>query len=190
MVARIPTAQPRRAGVAAALLALALGLAAGPGSALAQSAPPVRVGYVDMQRLIDNAPQVIQARARLEAEFAERGALLDADAARLQQMEERLRREGSLLGGAEAAELGREVDALRRSIDRTRARLQQQFGERVDQELARAWPEMEAAVAEYAREASYDLVLSSPQLYASGRIDITDRVLDRLRRQSAAPAQP
>src|SRR5690606_40856575 len=81
-------------------------------------------------------------------------------------MEERLRREGSLLGGAEAAELGREVDALRRSIDRTRARLQQQFGERVDQELARAWPEMEAAVAEYAREASYDLVLSSPQLYA------------------------
>src|SRR5690606_4415253 len=101
-------------------------------------------------------------------------------------MEQRLATQGASLSADEAARLQRETDALRRSIERTRSRLQQELNQRVDQELSRAWPLMEAAVAEYAREAGYDLVLASPQLYASGRIDITDRVLDRLRQQARA----
>lgn len=169
-------------------LVLLCGVAAPGGPASAQAASSARIGYVDMKRLIDNAPQVIAARARLEAEFATRNTQLDADAARLLRLEEQLRREAAVMSAPDAEQLGREVDALRRSIERTRSRLQQEFGERVDQELGSAWPAMEAAVAEYAREAGYDLVLSSPQLYASGRIDITDRVLDRLRQQAAREA--
>lgn len=176
-----------KGALGALVLALVLlcGVAAPAGPAAAQAASSARIGYVDMKRLIDNAPQVIAARARLDAEFATRNTQLDADAARLLRLEEQLRREAAVMSAADAEQLGREVDALRRSIERTRSRLQQEFGERVDQELGSAWPAMEAAVADYAREAGYDLVLSSPQLYASGRIDITDRVLDRLRRQAA-----
>ena len=164
---------------ALALLLLALVLPA----AQAQQAP-VRIGYVDMQRLIDNAPQVAAARARLEQEFADRNALLDADDGQLAAMDRRLAPDAAPLSAEEADRLRREADALRRSIERTRTRLQQELSQRVDQELSRAWPAMEAAVAEYAREAGYDLVLASPQLYASGRIDITDRILDRLRQQA------
>lgn len=174
---------PARALLAAVFLAAA---AAPVPAQVAQ----VRIGYVDMQRLIDNAPQVTQARARLQREFADRNALLDADEARLLQMEQRLEREGAGLDTDDALRLRREADALRRSIERTRASLQQELGQRVDQELGRAWPAMEAAVAEYAREAGFDLVLASPQLYASGRIDITDRVLDRLRQQARDGGRP
>jgi len=172
----------RRPRLLAALLA-ALLLVAAP---VAAQQAPVRIGYVDMQRLIDNAPQVAAARARLEREFADRNAVLDADAERLAAMEQRLATQGAVLPPEETTRLQREAEALRRSIERTRSRLQQELNQRVDQELARAWPAMEAAVADYAREAGYDLVLASPQLYASGRIDITDRVLDRLRQQARA----
>jgi outer membrane protein len=172
-------------GALALAFALLCGAGVPAGPAHAQAATSARIGYVDMKRLIDNAPQVIAARARLDAEFATRNTQLDADAARLQRLEEQLRSEAAVMSADDAERLGREVNALRRSIERTRSRLQQEFGERVDQELGSAWPAMEAAVADYAREAGYDLVLSSPQLYASGRIDITDRVLDRLRRQAA-----
>lgn len=146
----------------------------------------IRIGYVDMQRLIDHAPQVAAARDRLQREFADRNAVLDADASRLADMERRLQAGAASLPPAESERLRREADALGRSIERTRSRLQQELNQRVDQELGRAWPAMETAVAEYAREAGYDLVLASPQLYASGRIDITDRVLDRLRQQARA----
>ena len=172
-----------RLALFAALLALPLQAAAQPADA------PARIGYVDMKRLIDNAPQVLAARARLEAEFAERNARLDADAANLAQMDQRLQAGASTLPPSEAETLRRQADALRRSIERTRAALQAELDRRIDEELGSAWPAMEAAVAEYAREAGYDVVLSSPQLYASGRIDITDRVLDRLRRSAGAPSR-
>jgi outer membrane protein len=51
---------------------------------------------------------------------------------------------------------------------------------RTEEEIDRAFPKISDAVAEYARAQGYDLVLSSPVVYASGRVDITDAVLDQL----------
>ncbi len=140
-----------------------------------------RIVYVDMQRLIDSAPQIVQGRARLAQEFAEADARLKRDEQRLAQMEATLREQGAQAEDADPSELAVEVDALRRSIERSRQRLNDELGQRVQQETDNAWPQIEAAVAAYAREQGYDLVLQGPVLYASGRIDITDRVLDRLR---------
>jgi len=140
-----------------------------------------RIAYVDMQRLIDSAPQVLAARAQLQAEFAERDRALDADARRLADLDARIRREADLMSSDDARGLRQEADALRNSIERTRERLSQELNTRIDQELDKAWPDIESSVAEYAREAGYDLVVGSPVIYASGRVDITDRVLDRLR---------
>ncbi|MCB1561016.1 MAG: OmpH family outer membrane protein [Xanthomonadales bacterium] len=154
-------------------------------SLLAAQAGSDRIAYVDMQRLIDSAPQVVAARARLQAEFAERDRALDVDASRLAELDDRIRREADLMSADDARALRQEADALRSSIQRTRERLSQELNTRIDQELDKAWPDIESSVAEYAREAGYDLVVGSPVIYASGRIDITDRVLDRLRRGSA-----
>ena len=167
----------------AAGLILPLLLAAAP--AMAQSPAPTRIGYVDMQRLIDSAPQVLEARASLEREFAERDRELDREQQRLAGMRDALARERALLAEADLERRELEIAALERSITRTREDLQRRFNARVEQELDRAWPSIEAAVADYAREAGFDLVLPPPVLYASGRVDITDRVLDRLRRQAA-----
>lgn len=172
---------PKRA-TAGLILPLLLASAA----ALAQPAA-TRIGYVDMQRLIDSAPQVLDARAGLEREFAERDRELDREQQRLVKMREQLEGERSLLGAADIERRELEIAALARSIERTREDLQRRFNARVEEELDRAWPAIEAAVAAYAREAGFDLVLPPPVLYASGRVDITDRVLDRLRRDAAEP---
>jgi outer membrane protein len=60
---------------------------------------------------------------------------------------------------------------------------------RSDQELDRSWREINDAVVEFAREQGYDLIVPSPVVYASPRVDITDKILDRLRRAATkAPA--
>lgn len=161
-------------------LGLALVLAAG--LALAQDGPS-RVGYVDMQRLLDNAPHMLAARARLKQEFDQRDAALKQDEARLAGLDLRLRSEAATLPAAELATLQRQADALRRSVERTRQRLREEFSTRVDQELDRTWPSINEAVADFAREQGYDLIVQSPVIYVSGRIDVTDRVLDRLKRE-------
>lgn len=172
------TQQANKAGRMLALLLATLPVAAG-----AQDA--VRIGYVDMKRLLDNAPQVVAGRTRLEREFAARDAALQAEEKRAAELHARL-----AAGTGEADALRREADALDRSIKRKREGLRNDLKARSDQELDRSWREINEAVVEFAREQGYDLIVPSPVVYASPKADITDRILDRLRRQSATGARP
>lgn len=149
-----------------------------------------RIGYVDMQRLLDNAPQVLAARERLRREFDGRDADLKVEVARLAALDQRVTSETATLSEPDLTTLKRQAEALRRSIQRTQQRLREELGARTDQEIDRAWPLINDAVAELAREEDYDLVVQSPQVYVSGRIDITERVLDRLKRDAAQTANP
>jgi len=158
---------------------LALTLALLPAVGLAQG----KLGYVDMKRLLDNAPQVQAGRERLQREFAARDAALKQDEARLATLKSGFERDGALLTKADADAKKREIDALERSVKRTRDDLRGELKSRSDQELDKSWQEINNTVVDYAREQGLDLVVPSPVVYADPRIDITDRVLERLRRE-------
>lgn len=138
-----------------------------------------RVGYVDMQRLLDNAPQMTSGSDSLRAEFAERDRLLKADEERLQRLQQQ--RDS---GESSGRELDGEIDALQRRIQRTRDNLRDELRRRSEEELELRWREITEAVAAYARDENYDLIVSSPVFYASPSIDITDRILARLQRSA------
>lgn len=164
------------------LIALAAALLLGAAPATAQTA---RIGYVNMARLLDNAPQIQAGREALAREFAERDAALKVQEARLAELEANLKREAAILPKSVAEARQFEVDTLRRGIEGTRKKMRDDLNTRSNEELSKRWPEVHDAVIEYARENGFDLVVEEPVLYASAAIDITDEVLERLR--SAAP---
>jgi len=178
-------AQARRAmralvlAAAAALSACVLVAA----TAVAQTPATTRIGYVDMKRLLDNAPQVVAGREKLSKEFQPRDASLKADEKRLDELRERQQKEGATMATTDADTLKREIDALDRSIKRNRESMRNDLKSRSDQELDKSWREINDAVVAYAREQGYDIIVPSPVVYASARVDITDQVLDRLRKQ-------
>ena len=175
-------AQPAKTASRKAALLLSALLSAG--AALAQAPAPAsaRIGYVDMKRLLDNAPQVVAGRRKLEREFSTRDTALKADEQRLLD----LRQKQTGLARPEADALQREIDALDRSIKRNRDAMRAELKTRGDQELDRSWREINDAVVAFAREQGYDLIVPSPVVYASPKVDITDRILDRLRRDGKA----
>ncbi len=179
----------RRAAWVALLVVLLVGWA---GSAWAQAVP--RIAYVDMKRLLDNAPQVAAGRERLAREFRERDAQLKVQEAKLNELKARQQGEAPLSGTVSTTQLAREIATLERGIERLRGQLRSELGTRGAEELGRRWPEIQSVIVEYAREQKYDLVLQGPVLFAAASIDITDRVLERLRnapRQTApAPLVP
>lgn len=171
----VPGTRLIASGFALALLLSAMG-------ALAQS-PGSRIGYVDMKRLVDNAPQMEESRRKLEREFSDRDAALKADDVKLASERAHYARESTTMSADQALNLKREIDALDRSIKRNRENLRNELKARSDQELDSSWREINNVVVDYAREAGFDLIVQSPVIYASPRIDITDKVLDRLKRQ-------
>jgi outer membrane protein len=185
---RLRTASARRCRAASLLLACTLATL---GSLAAPADPQSgRIGYVDMKRLLDNAPQVVAGRDALQREFAQRDTELKAQEQRLAELEDRQRREAALLPKADADARQAEINTLRRSIERLRTRLREELGTRADEETRQRWGEIQDVVVEFAREGGYDLVVQSPVIYASAAVDITDEVLERLRSKATAARAP
>lgn len=142
----------------------------------AVQAQDIRIGYVDMKRLLDNAPQVIAGRAELDLEFRPINDQLMADEERLLNLEQELASATGLTAEQVNARQ-REIRNLRRSIERRREDLADELNFRRNRQIKELGEEIEVAVQTVARREGYDLVLSSPVAYASEAIDITDEVL-------------
>ena len=160
------------------------------GFAAAQVPAPTRIGYVDMKRLLDNAPQVVVGRQKLEREFAARDSALKTEEKRAAELRTRQTREAASLTKADADSLQREIDALDRSVKRNRDNLRAELKARSDQELDKSWREINNAVVQFAREHGFDLIVPSPVIYASPKVDVTERILERLRHPSASGTSP
>ena len=177
---RVNASAGGRYGIGTLLLALALL----PSLLFAQGAG--KIGYMDIKRLIDNAPQMAESRAKLEREFAPRDTALKVDEKRLTDLRQRYERENAIMAKSDAEALKREIDTLDRAIKRTRDDLRAELNTRAAAERDRIWQQLNDVVIEYARQQGYDLIVPSPVVYANPRIDITDAVLERLRHPAAS----
>lgn len=166
-----------------AIFAIALAIAPFPAPAQTGAG---RIGYVDMKRLIDNAPQMVASRERLQREFAPRDAALKSDEARLKTLDARYKRDAAIMSTTDAEALKREVDTLDRAIKRGRDALRNDLNTRASADRDRIWQQINETVIEFARANGYDLIVPSPVVYASPRVDITDAVLDTLRKAKPA----
>jgi outer membrane protein len=153
-------------------LILCLAVAA---SAQAQS---VQIGYVNMKRVLDSAPQVLAGREKLDLEFRPRNELIEREEADVEELERQLAAGDQ--NSDERARIERDVREMRRSINRKREDLRDELSFRRTEEVQRLEDQINQAVQEIARGYGYDLVISSPVVYASPALDITELILQQL----------
>jgi outer membrane protein len=165
------------------LCLLCLGIAVQPGAFGQQ----LRIGYVDMKEVLDNAPQVVAGREKLDQEFRPRNDAIEAEELRAQQLEERLQ-QGDLTEDARGR-LEREIREMRRNIARQREDLRDELSFRRTEEVQRLEDQINQAVQEIARRNGYDLIISSPVVYADPALDITDLILRQLEIEFEADRQ-
>jgi outer membrane protein len=162
------------------VFALILGLALS-GPAIAQQP---RIGYVDMKVVLDNAPQVIAGRAKLDQEFRGRNDAIQMDEMRADSLEMRIQ-QGDLTGDSRLR-LERELRELKRNISRRKEDLRDELSFRRTEEVQQLEAQINVAVREIAERNGYDLIVSSPVIYASPQMDITDLILEQLEVEFAA----
>lgn len=144
-------------------------------SAWAQS---VHVGYVDMKRVLDNAPQVLAGKQALDQEFRSRSEAIEMDEFRAQTLQDQLSQGDMSAENSQQTE--RELRELRRNINRRKEDLRDELSFRRTEEVQKLEEEINLAVQEIARRNGFDLILSSPVVYASPDLDITDLILEQL----------
>lgn len=164
------------------LLLTLLVLLAGPATA-----QQLRIGYVDMKQVLDNAPQVLAGREKLDLEFRPRSETIEFQERQVQDMEDRLQL-GDLSEDARVR-LDRELREMRRNVNRQKEDLRDELSFRRTEEVQKLEDQINQAVEAIARDSGYDLILSSPVIYADPSLDITQLILDQLRLEYEADKQ-
>jgi outer membrane protein len=157
-------------GILAALLA-----AAGP--ALGQS----RVGFVSLERIMREAPPAQQAQKKLEQEFSQRVQELSRQAEQLKKMQENLEKNAMTMVESERLKREREFGDTNREFQRRQREFNEDLAQRRKAEFESVIERANQAVKQIAEADKLDIVFQNEQVvWASSRIDITDKVIKAL----------
>ncbi len=150
-------------------------LSMGAGAALAQS----KIGFVDSDRLMREAPPAVQAQQRLEREFERRDQELQRMARELQALQEDLERNALTMAETERRNKERTFNDLNRDFQRKQREFREDLNQRRNEELASVLDRANLAIKQVAENEKYDLILQEA-VYASPGIDITEQVIKLL----------
>lgn len=144
-----------------------------------------RIGAVNAVRILEQSPQAERLRAEIEREFSPRDRQLVDDQKKLKEMEDRMERDAAIMSEAERQDLEREIINLRRELKRNQDQFREDLSYRRNEELSRIQKEIVQAIQTVAKQNNYDLVLSEGVIFASTRIDITDLVIEHLKKKNS-----
>jgi outer membrane protein len=143
------------------------------------AAQELRIGFVNTDRIFREAAPAKAAQAKLEADFKKRDTELQDMANRLRAQSERLEKDAPTLSEAERTRRQRELTELDREFQRRRREFQEDLNQRRNEELAQILERANRVIKQIAESEKYDVILQEA-VYASPRIDITDKVLRAL----------
>lgn len=165
----------RTHSIALSIVALLL-LAAG-GAAQAQT--QLKIGLINLNAIIQNAPQIPALNNRLRDEFASRDSAFQATQEDYQEKLQTFERDREVMTQAEAQALQRELQQMQRDLERTAADLQEDLQVRQNELVGELQMEIVEKVQAWAELNDYDVILTDA-VYVSEAVDITAQVYEAI----------
>lgn len=146
-------------------------------SAFNVQAAELKVGYVQVDKILQEAPQTSESGKKLEREFSPRSQELDRMAKQIKDLEAALDKDSLTISEAERRNKERDVQNIKIEFQRKQRELREDINLRKNEELSVLQDRVNKAVQSVSEAEGYDLVVYSGVAYASKKIDITDKVL-------------
>ncbi|MFT3717676.1 OmpH family outer membrane protein [Pseudorhodoferax sp.] len=164
--------------------ALLLSLAAA--CAHAQAEEVVRIGFINIDRLLREANPAKQGQSKLEAEFSKREKDLMEAGNQLKSASEKFEREAPTMAESQRAARQRQLAEQDRDFQRKRREFQEDLNARKNEELQQVIDKANRVIKQVAETEKYDAILQEAA-YINPRLDITDKVIKAL--NAASPAK-
>ena len=143
-------------------------------------AAELKVGYVQVDKILQEAPQTIESGKKLEREFSPRSQELERMSKQIKDLEAALDKEGLTISESDRRNKERDVQNIKIEFQRKQRELREDINLRKNEELGSLQERINKAVQSVSEADGYDLVVYSGVAYASKKIDITDKVLKLL----------
>ena len=159
--------------VGALVLALAATLAFAQGG-------DYKIGFVNTERLFREATPAKRAQQKLEKEFAGRDTDIQKLSKQVRDLQAQLEKDGVTMAESERRNKERDLANMSRDLQRLQREFREDLNLRRNEELSAVQERANKVIQQIAEAEKFDLILQDPVVFASTRIDITDKVIKAL----------
>jgi len=145
----------------------------------AAQAQEARIGFVNTERIFREAAPAKAAQAKIDQEFSRRDKELQDLANRIKGMADKLDKDAPVLSETDRMRRQRELADMDKDFQRRQREFREDLNHRRNEELAGVLDRTNRVIKQIAEAEKYDIIFQEA-VYASPRIDITDKVLRAL----------
>lgn len=137
----------------------------------------IKVGVVNFQKLLEEAPQTKAAMQALENEFAPRRRELLTMQNDLKARDDKFQKDGAIMSEADRAKTEKALRDEQREFSRKAGEFQDDASTRRNEEIGKVQRYLVTEIQGYANAQGYDMVLGDGVFFAKAPFDITANVL-------------
>lgn len=138
-----------------------------------------KIGFVNTERLLREAPLSVAAQKKLEREFASRDQELQKLAKQARDLQAQLDKDGVTMSETERRNKERDLGNLNRDLQRQGREFREDLNLRRNEELGQIQERARKAIQDIAKAEKFDIIVEQA-VYVDARTDITDRVMKAL----------
>ncbi|OYW64981.1 MAG: hypothetical protein B7Y26_12770 [Hydrogenophilales bacterium 16-64-46] len=142
-------------------------------------AADTKIGFVNTERLLREAPLSVTAQKKLEKEFAARDQELRKLAKQARDLQAQLDKDGVTMSDSERKAKERDLGNLNRDLQRQGREFREDLNLRRNEELGQIQERARKVIQDIARAEKYDLIVEQA-VFVDPKSDITDRVMKAL----------
>ena len=139
-----------------------------------------KIGFVNTERLFREAAPAKRAQQKLEKEFAARDADIQKVSKQVRDLQAQLDRDGPTMGEAERRNKERDLANQMRDLQRMQREIREDLNLRRNEELSGVQERANKVIMQIAEAEKFDLIIQDPVVFASQRIDISEKVIKAL----------
>jgi outer membrane protein len=139
----------------------------------------IKIGIVNLDRLIREAPAAVSAQKRLQQEFQPREKELNGLSEKIKAAQENLSKNGLTMSESMRQTRERELVELNRDLQRKQQAFQEDLTQRRNEALSALIEQANRAVRTMAQAEKFDIIFQEA-VYWSPSIDLTERVMKAL----------
>jgi len=146
----------------------------------AAAAADLKIGFVNTERVLRESAPAVRAQQKLGREFEKREADLKKMGQQLRDLQAANERNSATMSETERKNKERELATLQRDFQRAERTFYDDVNQRKNEEVAALQERANKVIQQIADVEKFDLILQEPVVWASPRIDITDRIIKAL----------
>ena len=145
------------------------------------AAADLKVGVVSVERILSEAPQVDAVNTSMLERFGPQRDALQSLEKEITKMQENYKRNELVMTEDKLNELKKDIITKIQGLKQKEALLQQEVTTVRNQELAVLQQQVRGIIDDISKKGKYSLVLSEGVAFADEKLDITDKVLDKMK---------